>query len=635
MVFLCSFCRHSWLFRLITSCSNLLLPFVVIAGLAAPVCPFSPSEASLRRHIEVLASTEMDGRLTGTEGERRATDYVASVFASLGLIPAGDNDTFFQQFEFTAGVSLGPANRLAFRAGEAEPSREYVVNQDWRPLAFAQAGVFAPAEVIFAGYGIVAPAVDGHGEYNSYAHLDVTNKWVFVFRYLPEGISPQLRQHLNRYASLRYKAMVARDRGARGLVVVSGPNAKVKDQLVPLAFDASLTSTSIAVLSVTNTVADQWLKPVGKTLKDLQDTLDTGGAVMGFALPQSALEATLDIRQEKRIGRNVLARLPAHDHEEKPPVIVGAHIDHLGHGIGAGSLAQGDEKGAIHYGADDNASGVAGMLEIAHALVIQQTAGTLSLQRDVLFAAWSGEELGLLGSAHFINTFEGADKESASPARDVAAYLNLDMIGRLDKALILQGIGSSSVWQGQIERNNASMGLAITVQDDSYLPTDATSFYLKGIPILNAFTGAHAEYHTPRDTIEKINYAGAEKVVRLMTAITQSLATRTEIPDYRVMEKPSGSVGRVALRAYLGTIPDYTPDNIVGVKLAGVVKGGPADQAGMQGGDLIVEVAGKKVENIYDYTYAVDALQIGIPVPLVVQRGEQRLPLTVTPGARE
>jgi len=209
------------------------------------------------------------------------------------------------------------------------------------------------------------------------------------------------------------------------------------------------------------------------------------------------------------------------------------------------------------------------------------------------------------------------------------------MIGRLDKALILQGIGSSSAWLGEIERSNAPIGLAITTQDDSYLPTDATSFYLKGVPILNAFTGAHAEYHTPRDTLEKINFAGVEKVVHLMTAITQSLATRTEIPAHRAMEKPNGPVGRVALRAYLGTIPDYTPGNVAGVKLAGVAKGGPADQAGIQGGDIVVEVAGKKVENIYDYTYAVDALQIGVPVPLVVQRGEQRVALTVTPSSRE
>jgi len=310
-------------------------------------------------------------------------------------------------------------------------------------------------------------------------------------------------------------------------------------------------------------------------------------------------------------------------------------VDHLGHGIGTSSLARDDEKGAIHYGADDNASGVAGVLEIAQHLATQQAAGTLPLRRDVLFAAWSGEELGLLGSQHFTHTFTSGGTEPSTLTPSIAAYLNMDMIGRFDKALILQGIGSSSIWPNEIERANVPIGLSITTQEDSYLPTDATSFYLKGVPILSAFTGAHGDYHTPRDTADKINSAGAEKVVRLMAGITRSLATRTEAIDYHAMEKPGGTVGRVALRVYLGTIPEYAPGDVVGVKLAGVAKGGPADRAGVQGGDVIVELAGKRVENIYDYTYAVDALQIGVPVSLVVLRGEQRLTLTVTPGSRE
>jgi predicted metalloprotease with PDZ domain len=211
----------------------------------------------------------------------------------------------------------------------------------------------------------------------------------------------------------------------------------------------------------------------------------------------------------------------------------------------------------------------------------------------------------------------------------------MDMIGRLDKVLILQGVGSSSVWPGEIERANALLGLPITAQNDSYLPTDVTSFSLKSVPVLNAFTGAHSDYHTPRDTVDKINYTGAEKVVRLMAAITRSLATRTEAIEYRATEKPGGTVGRVTLRAYLGTLPDYTQNDVVGVKLAGVAKGGPAEQAGVQVGDVIVALAGKKVENIYDYTYGVDALQIGVPISLVVLRSGQRVTLTVTPRSRE
>src|SRR5262245_26604016 len=248
----------------------LLLPPALAADPPPTEPPASPPDLGqtepdiraddLSHHISILASEEMDGRLTGTDGERRATDYVASVFASLGLIAAGDSGTFFQSFEFTAGVSLGATNRLTLHTGADTHIEEYTVDQDWRPLAFSKTGGFAASELVFAGYGIVAPAADGFGEYDSYTHLEVKDKWVMVFRYLPESIAPELRQHLNRYANLRYKAMVARDRGARGLIVVSGPNSKVKDRLVPLSFDASLASTSIAALSVTDALAEQWLR---------------------------------------------------------------------------------------------------------------------------------------------------------------------------------------------------------------------------------------------------------------------------------------------------------------------------------------------------------------------------------------
>ena len=602
----------------------------------------SISERGLRTHITTLATEKMDGRLTGTPGEQQATEYVASVFQWLGLAPAGDNGSFFQSFPFTAGVSLGEDNRLTLHTGIE--ARKFTVNTDWRPLTFSQTGEIEESEIVFAGYGIVVPAAEGHAEYNAYAGLEVKDKWVMVFRYLPEDVTPQQRQHLNRYGSLRYKAMVARDRGARGLIVVSGPRARVKEQLVPLSFDSSLAVSSIGVMTVTDAVAEQLLQPTGKTLTDLQSALDSGTPVPGFAIADFTLEVTIDITQEKRTGRNVVARLSA-DTPGQGEVLVGAHVDHLGRGVGAGSLAREEEKGQVHFGADDNASGVAGMLEIAQALTEAKGKGQLSLQRDVLFAAWSGEEVGLLGSSHFARTFGAGgpggpppgdgSRESTTLSPALTAYLNMDMIGRFDKSVSLQGVGSSSIWPGEIERFAAALGLSVSLQPDSYLPTDSTSFYLKQVPSLNAFTGAHADYHTPRDTVEKINFAGAAKITRLMAALTRSLATRTETPDYVAMTRPPTTVGRVNLRAYLGTIPDYTQSEVSGVKLTGVAKGGPAEQAGVQTGDVIVELAGQKVENIYDYTYALDGLKSGTEVELRVMRDGQPVTVKVTPGSRE
>ena len=587
----------------------------------------------LRIHLDTLASEKMEGRLTGTEGERRATAYVASIFQWLGLMPAGDKGSYFQNFQFTGGVSLGGENQLQIRSESGDSV--WAVNTDWRPLSSSKVGAFEPAGVVFAGYGIVAPAAEENGAYDSYAHLDVAGKWVVVFRYVPEDVSPQVRQHLNRYAGLRYKTMVARDKGARGIIFVSGPRSKVKEQLIPLSFDASTAAGSIAAISVSDAVAERLLRSSGRTLAELQADLDSGTPSSGFAVSGMSVEASIDIVQEKRTGRNVLARLTAGQAPGKTAVVIGAHVDHLGRGEGTSSLARDGEKGQIHYGADDNASGVAGLLAIAQALTEAKAKGELRLQRDVVFAAWSGEELGLLGSNHFVRTVNGSGPEPTVLTPGIAAYLNMDMIGRMKGAVVLQGVGSSSIWPREIERLAAPLDLAVTLQQDSYLPTDATSFYLKGVPILSAFTGAHADYHTPRDTAEKINGAGAAKIARFMAAVARSVATRAGPPDYVAAATSPTTVGRVAVRAYLGTIPDYTPSDTLGVRVSGVVRGGPADHAGIIGGDTIVEVAGRKIENIYDYTYALDGLKIGVPVEMRVVRQGQPMILKVTPGSRE
>lgn len=597
------------------------------------------SAADARLYVEYLASDELEGRLTGTDGERLATEYVASAFERLGLLPAGNANTFFQEFDFTAGVSLGAENSFVVSPHGDGAWQVFNVDVDWRPLAFSRTGARAldSAEVVFAGYGIVAPKSEQFEEYDSYAHLDVKDRWVMVFRYMPEGITPEHRQHLGRFSSLRYKAMVARDKGARGLLVVSGPNSNVREQLVPMKFDASLAGSSLPAISMTDSVAQHILgRQADRDLRQLQTDLDRGEPMAGFTVPACRMMLSIDIQKVTKQGRNVLARLPAGpEFPSQSALVIGAHIDHLGRGGGSNSLARDDEMDAIHYGADDNASGIAGLLEIAQHLAHEMSTGKLKLKRDIIFAAWSGEELGLLGSNHYVTQMAEQSGDPSNIRSRVAAYLNMDMIGRLDKQLIVQGVGSSSLWPGEIEKRNAPLGLPIALQNDSYLPTDATSFYLKGVPILAFFTGAHAEYHTPRDTPEKLNYGGLEKTARFVALIARSLATGDAMPDYVVMTKPDSAGPRAGLRAYLGTIPDYADTKIPGLKLAGAGAGGPADKAGLKGGDIIVELAGRKIENIYDYTYAIDALKIGQPAPIVVLRGNERLTLTITPGSRE
>ncbi|MCP4042263.1 MAG: M28 family peptidase, partial [Gammaproteobacteria bacterium] len=471
--------------------------------------------------------------------------------------------------------------------------------------------------------------------YDAYGELEVKDKWVMMFRYLPEDITPEHRQYLVNYAELHYKAMLARDRGALGIILVSGPNAGVEEQLIRLSLDAALSGTSIAGVSITDRLAAGLLGAVGRSLPELQTKLDQGEALPGFPLPGVRIQANIDLIQEQDRGRNVLARLAADKEGHRPAVVVGAHVDHLGRGEGTDSLADGDDVGLVHNGADDNASGVAAMLEIAQYLADRKANGRLPLERDVLFAAWSGEELGLLGSSHFVHLNGERKPSTTEKALPFAAYLNLDMVGRLDENLYLQGVGSSSVWMGEIERRNVPVGLSIVTQLDSYLPTDATSFYLQGVPVLSAFTGVHRDYNTPRDTADRLNYPDGARVARLMGLIARSLALTAKEPDYISMEKPGATASRRNLRAYLGTIPEYGDSDTLGVRLNGVAKSGPADRAGLRRGDLIVEMAGRKIENVHDYTHALNGAKVGQPVPLVVQREGQRVQLTVVPGSRE
>ena len=293
--------------------------------------------ADIGRHVDYLCRPELAGRATGSDGEHLATDYVAAYLGALGLQPAGDDGSWFQEFTFNSGVDLGAENRLAIG------DRKFRLNEEWRPLAFSKIGDVPASEVVFAGYGIVSKGEGDQEEYDSYVHLDVQDKWVMVFRYMPENLTAEQRQALSRYSHLRFKTTIATDRGARGLLIVSGPNAKAKDPLVPLSSDRMSSSSGIPVISITDEVATQLLQSSGKQLKQLQDALDDGDPQMGFALEGVELSARVDIDQIQGHGRNVMGRLMVGNTPSEQTVIVGAHIDHLGRGNGS-SLAREEEQ---------------------------------------------------------------------------------------------------------------------------------------------------------------------------------------------------------------------------------------------------------------------------------------------------
>ena len=591
----------------------------------------APTRISIRERVEFLASDELQGRMTGSEGAKRAAEHIATQFTDLNLKPIGDEAGYFQEFEFTAGRRIIAAENsfhITRQTHGSEQMIEFSVENDFQPLSFSRNGV-VEGEVVFVGYGLTVPGELGEG-YDAYAGLDVKDKIVVALRYVPEGVEPERRQQLNRYAGLRYKAMQAREQGAKAFLVVAGPNSPNAGKLIPLDFDSSLADSGIVAASISGTVANALFAPSGKNLKDVQSGLDVENPhFLGqFPLPAVKIKIVVSVEKVKKTDQNVVALLPPSElTNDTEYVIVGAHYDHIGHGK-IGSLARKGEEGQIHNGADDNASGTAVVLELATTLSEAHQQYPEKFRRGIIFALWSGEELGLIGSTHFVN-------HPIVPLEKVAAYINFDMVGRLrDNKLILQGVGSSSVWTKLIEKRNIPIGFNLTLQEDPYLPTDVTAFYPKEVPVLSFFTGGHEDYNRPTDDPETLNYTGIERISAFADGIVLDLISADERPAYVRVERSQSQEGsRDTLRAYLGTIPDYTTEG-TGVKLSGVRAEGPADKAGLKGGDVIVEFGGQEIANIYDYTYALDAVKIGEPVEVVVLREGKRVKLTVTPEAR-
>jgi Tol biopolymer transport system component len=583
----------------------------------------------LRTLVEYLGSDALQGRFTGSEGAQLAAQYIAQQFRADGLQPLGTKDGFFQPFEFDAGVRVVTnANRFSLTGTNQPAPSAFEVEKDFRPLSFTANGE-VEGDVVFVGYGLSAPGKAGEG-YDSYSGVNLGNRIALVLRYVPEDVEAKRRAELNRYAGLRYKAMLAREHGAKAILFVTGPNSPNAGELVGLSSDGAMAGSGIVAVCISSNIAEALFAGSGRDLKTLQSGLDKEEphAESGFVLPNVRVRVGTEVDHLKKMDRNVLAALPSKNGRSNEEfVLVGAHYDHLGLGE-AGAMKRAGEEHAIHPGADDNASGTAAVLELAAACADERREQPDRFRRGIIFALWSGEEIGLIGSAHF-------SEHPPIPLTNIVAYLNFDMVGRLrDNKLILQGAGSSSAWRKLIERRNVAAGFNLVLQEDPYLPTDTTSLYAKGRPVLNFFTGSHEDYHRPTDKPDTLNYGGLERITRFARTILIDLVNAADRADYLAVARSDSGGGRENLRVYLGTIPDYATE-VTGVKLSGVRGGGPADRAGLKGGDVIVEFGGQKIANIYDYTYAMEAVKIGQPVSMIVLREGKRVSLTITAEARK
>ena len=589
------------------------------------------AQTKTRAHVQTLASDRFEGRLAGSSGEKLASEYLAGELKKIGAKPLPGQADYLMPFQFTAGTkdagsSISVSGLRQAEGAASGNNRTFNMPTDVRALSFSDsAEVTGP--VVFAGYGIVVPDSQDFG-YDSFATLDVKDKIVLVLRYFPEDADQKTRGILARYADLRYKALAARQRGAKAMLVVTGPRSPNAGETIAMTFDTALAGSGIAAASISANVAGAMFAALpDKTLESIQQSFDSGNPhVAGYAIPNVQVTLRTAVQREQRTGHNVVAYLPATTaaaDAAKPWVAIGAHYDHLGHGEAGNTLAAKEDLSRTHVGADDNASGSAAVLAIAGELARQER------RRNVLVAWWSGEELGLLGSNAFVSA-------APVPADRIAAYLNFDMVGRMkDNKLTVQATGTSPTWRKLLEQANIAAGFDLQVQDDPYQPTDVATFNAASVPCLSFFTGTHTDYHKPSDTADKIDYEDLDRVVDFAVAIVRRLGDAETAPQFtKVEQQMQGGGGRAGVRVFTGTIPDYGSE-VKGLLLGGVVGGGPAEQAGLQKGDVIVEIAGQTIANIYDYTYALDVLKIGQPAKVVYLRKGERRETTLTPAARK
>lgn len=546
------------------------------AGVAGPLA-----------HVRYLADDALEGREVGSWGAHCAADYIAATFQDLGLQPAGDGGAWYQSFPVRKGAEVGPNNRLAMS------DQAYAPGKDWIPLGYSASGDVDGA-LVYAGHGLSRP---GHPD-DQFAHVDLTGKVAVV-----EWGDPDTPSGGGLRADPHFKATVAAGRGATGLVVLLPEGASL-----PSPDEEIRNALSIPVVAVTPTNAAAFKQAA------------EGGA-------RITLET--DVRPTTAEARNVVALLPGSDPNLKSQyVIVGAHFDHLGMG-GEGSLDP--DAQAVHNGADDNASGTAALLEIARGL----SRGPAP-DRSVVFIAFTGEEKGLWGSAHFV-------AHPTIDLSDAVAMLNLDMVGRLsENTLTVFGTGTATEWEEVANDANAQLAqpLKLAFSPDGYGPSDHASFTAAGIPVLHFFTNTHADYHRPADDWDKINADGLARVAELATDIAHTLAGGGDAVAMNLtavqQERPAAPSGDQPSRGYgpyFGTIPDMTPRDF-GLRITGVREESPAARAGLQGGDVIVEFDGKPIADIYAYTYALREKKPGDPVKVVVERDGKRLTFNAVLGER-
>lgn len=575
--------------------------FSAFAGFAQQQNP-NITVQELKDHIYFLASDSLKGRKPGTPEGKIAAEYIRDQFKNAGLSLLSDEG--FQHMEVVNDVSPGEKNMLQFNGFEG------VLHEDFIPMSFS-ANTSVDAPIVFAGYGF--DISEDSLQWNDYNRVDVSGKWVMIFRGDPEP--DNMASAFIPYTMERSKVVTATDQHAAGVIFVTPESVDEKDKLNGMFYDKTSSAASIPVISVTRAVADKLLTKSGKTVKGLEEKLIQEMKPLSFVLNQT-VSATADVVIEKATTQNVVAMIDAHRDEY---VVLGAHYDHLGMG-GPGSGSRMPDTIAYHNGADDNASGVAGIIEMVEKLQANRD----KLSANVVVIAFAAEEMGLLGSKYFT-------QNSLFPKDKIKVMMNFDMIGRMDpqeKGISVGGVGTAKEFEAIINKHNDEKKFHLKISKDGYGPSDHAAFYADGVPVLFFSTGAHDDYHTPFDDADRIDYRSEKVVLDFAYKLMEDILDTEALTFQKSGEKTRGHQ-RTRLKVTFGIIPDYAGKVEKGLGIDGVRDGGPAEKGGMKKGDVIVAIDGQPVGDIYEYMHRLQKLKAGKRVNVDIMRNGQKKVLII------
>jgi hypothetical protein len=579
-------------------------------------------------HVKFLASEDLEGRGNGSRGLETAADYIAARFRDAGLEPAGDAGTFFQRFEMTTGMSVEDGTSLTLQSGRTAVG--FDVGRDYE-IVSTSGGQTATADtfpVVFAGYGISAPAL----RYDDYTGIDAAGKAVLIFTHEPQENDPRSTfdgQTNTVHSTMMRKVEVARKNGAKAILVVDDANHRpATERFRRWMRDPQAEDFGIPVLYLSRDLVQRALG-TRLNLQTMSETIDRDLSPKSRTVSDLTVSTVDRTTRVRRPVRNVIGTLRGSDPSLTSEfVIVGAHYDHLGRS-GRFSMSQ-NSTGQVHHGADDNASGTAAVIEMAKSAVEARK----EFRRSVVFMTFAGEEHGLLGSSHYVN-------HPTHPLDKTIAMINLDMVGRAGGRIMVDGLGNAPSIELDLKaaESGSSLSLRALRGGPGAGASDDATFLLRKIPSINFFSGFHSDYHRPSDTWQKIDAAGGAAVADLALALARQLANRSTRPEFIETSQPqdphsSGNVGAVSgYGPYFGSVPDFANEG-QGVKFAEVRGGSPAAKAGLRGGDVMISFAGMPIKTLYDFTFALREKKPGDRVDVIVLRDGKEVKATVELSTR-